>query len=87
MFFQNEKIISIIENTSMVIIQYSTKPGQPPQIPQSILDDRVQRNKPGNIDAIQVIDELQVTSGHDWEESFWERERSARAWGTIVMVR
>ena len=52
-FAQRETILSIIANNSIVIIQGNTGSGKSTQLPQYILDDHVQREKPVNIVVTQ----------------------------------
>lgn len=52
-YAQKDKILSIIENNSITIIQGNTGSGKSTQIPQYILDDYVKRSKPVNIVVTQ----------------------------------
>ena len=52
-FVHKEKVLSLIEKNSIVIIQGNTGSGKSTQIPQYLLDDHVQRNKPVNIVVTQ----------------------------------
>ena len=57
-YFQKGKIISIIGNDSMMIIPCSTGSGQLTQLPQSIRENHVSRNRLVNIDPIHISAEL-----------------------------